>query len=86
MALQTFPCSESRWGRCANGLCRNRLNLIYTDTGNETDWMRTHKDAAIETPVCETESLRQSASLKANAEIVDVAVGGGQTNFEHSLQ
>lgn len=48
--------------------------------------MRTHKDAAIETPVCETESLRQSASLKANAEIVDVAVGGGQTNFEHSLQ
>ena len=25
-------------------------------------------------------------SLKANAEIGDIAVGGGQTNFEHSLQ
>lgn len=36
----------------------------------------------------EREILRdwEGASLKVNAEIGDIAVGGGQTNFEHSLQ
>lgn len=68
-------------------LCRNRLNLIYTDMENETDWMHTHTDVEIDC-MCVRESLRdwESASLKANAEIGDIAVGGGQTNFEHSLQ
>lgn len=37
-------------------LCRNRLNLIYTDMENETDSMCTHKDVEIDECMCERES------------------------------
>lgn len=58
--------------------CRIRVNLKHTDMENETGRMFTHTDSEI---VCVCEE-----SLKANAETGDIAVGGGQTNFEHSLQ
>jgi len=72
------PCSESRWGRYTNSLCRNRLNLIHTDMGNETDWMCTHEDVEIDC-VCVRGGggvwgAGESASLKANAGIGDIAV------------
>lgn len=41
-----------------------------------------HTDVEIEARVREV----GGTALKANAGIGDIAVGGGQTNFEHSLR
>lgn len=62
--------------------CRIRVNLKHTDMENKTGRMFTHTHTQMDSEiVCVCEE-----SLKANAETGDIAVGGGQTNFEHSLQ
>lgn len=75
-----FLCFESR---CWEEICTCDVGLEWIL--NTQIWRtrqagcsHTHTDSEI---VCVCEE-----SLKANAETGDIAVGGGQTNFEHSLQ
>lgn len=75
-----FLCYESR---CWEEICTCDVGLEWIL--NTQIWRtrqagcsHTHTDSEI---VCVCEE-----SLKANAETGDIAVGGGQTNFEHSLQ
>lgn len=77
-----FLCFESR---CWEEICTCDVGLewilntqIWRTRQAGCSHTHTHTDSEI---VCVCEE-----SLKANAETGDIAVGGGQTNFEHSLQ